>query len=477
MEKRSSNPRHVLIFPLPAQGHVNSMLKLAEHLCLSGLYVTIMNSEHNNEQLVRYVDLQARSSQYQGFQFKTVPDGVPVEHQRTGYNFMETFEAMKMVTKPIFKEMVKGITPSLNCIIGDEALEFVLEATIEIGIPVLHFQTSSSCSYWSYLFILDMIKAGELPIKGSEDMDRIVTTVPGMETFLHCRDLPSSCRVDDMSDLNLQLMNCTRKTLRGRGLILNTFEDLDGPILSQLRRRSSNVYSIGPLHEHLRTKLIEQKHQTHQSSKSLWELGRSCMSWLDKQPSKSVLYVSFGSLAVTTKEQFLEFWHGLVDSKKRFLWVMRANSVSKREGETEDYPPELVEGTKERGFIVEWTPQEEVLTHEAVGGIVAGVPMICWLYFADQQINSRFVGEVLKLGLDMKDVCDRKVVEKIVNDLMEDKREEFVRSAAKMAELARNSVSEGGSSSHNLNCLIEDIKLMIGSITITDESQIQHVLR
>ncbi|KAJ8747360.1 hypothetical protein K2173_012940 [Erythroxylum novogranatense] len=140
---------------------------------------------------------------------------------------------------------------------------------------------------------------------------------------------------------------------------------------------------------------------------------------------------------------------------------MRADFVAKIDGEAEDYPPELVEGTKERGFIVEWTPQEEVFAHEAVGGfltrsgwnstlenIVASVPMICWPYFADQQINSRLVGEVWKLGLDMKDVCDRKVVEKMVNDLMEDNREEFVRSVAKMAELARNSVSEGGSSNH-----------------------------
>ncbi|KAJ8760221.1 hypothetical protein K2173_011091 [Erythroxylum novogranatense] len=484
MEKGSSNRPHVLIFPLPAQGHVNSMLKLAELLCLSGLFVTFLNSEHNHERLVRFTDLQVRFSKYQGFQFKTVPDGLPVEHQRTGNHFVELFETMKMVTMPIFKEMAKGMRPPLNCIIGDGTSEFVLESAIEIGIPVIHFRTVSACSYWSYFCIPDMIKAGELPIKGSEDMDRIVTTVPGMDTFLRCRDLPSFCRADDTSDLYLQQMtNCTRQTLRARGLILNTFEDLEGPILSQIRRRFSNVYSIGPLHEHLRKKLIEQKHQTHQSSNSLWEVDRSCMSWLDKQPSKSVLYVSFGSIAVTTKEQFLEFWHGLVDSKKRFLWVMRADSVAKIDGEAEDYPPELVEGTKERGFIVEWTPQEEVLAHEAVGGflthsgwnstlesIVAGVPMICWPYFADQQINSRFVGEVWKLGLDMKDVCDRKVVEKMVNDLMEDNREEFVRSAAKMAELARNSVSKGGSSNHNLNCLIEDIRLMIGSITITDES-------
>ncbi|KAL8552061.1 hypothetical protein ACS0TY_000939 [Phlomoides rotata] len=61
-------------------------------------------------------------------------------------------------------------------------------------------------------------------------------------------------------------------------------------------------------------------------------------------------------------------------------------------------------GTKERGYIVSWAPQEEVLAHAATGGflthsgwsstlesIVEGKPMICWPYFADQHVSSRYV--------------------------------------------------------------------------------------
>jgi hypothetical protein len=136
-------------------------------------------------------------------------------------------------------------------------------------------------------------------------------------------------------------------------------------------------------------------------------------------------------------------------------------------------PAELVEGTKERGYMVGWAPQEEVLAHPAIGGflthsgwnstiesIVAGIPMICWPYFADQQVNSRFVSQVWKLGMDMKDVSDRVVVEKMVNDLMVEKREEFLKSSVEMSRLARESVSEGGPSYSNLDRLIEDIRLM-----------------
>ncbi|XP_054823072.1 uncharacterized protein LOC129321363 [Prosopis cineraria] len=41
-EKRESENPHVLIFPLPWQGHVNTMLPLAELLALSDVHVTFL---------------------------------------------------------------------------------------------------------------------------------------------------------------------------------------------------------------------------------------------------------------------------------------------------------------------------------------------------------------------------------------------------------------------------------------------------
>lgn len=46
----------------------------------------------------------------------------------------------------------------------------------------------------------------------------------------------------------------------------------------------------------------------------------------------------------------------------------------------------------------------------------------------------------------MRDMCDCKVVERMVNKVMVDRREEFMRSAQPMAALANKSVREGGSS-------------------------------
>ncbi|TYG73158.1 hypothetical protein ES288_D04G078300v1 [Gossypium darwinii] len=470
---------HVLIFPLPVQGHVNSMLKLAELLAHAGLKVTFLNSHFIHQQLLRHTDILSRFAKYAGFQFKTILDGVPNDHPRVGGDFVrKLFDGLELITKPLFKDMLVNSKPKVDCIIGDGVLGIALDIADDLGIPIIQFRTISACSLWAYFAIPDMIHAGELPIKGNEDMDRLITSVPGMEAFLRCRDLPSFCRASDTKDSILQqLAQETRKNSEAHGLLLNTFEDLEGPILSHMRTKFPKIYTIGPLNLHLKTRLFKSDQTSSgPSSNSFREVDRSCLSWLDKQPKGSVVYVSFGSVAVLSREQVFEFWFGLVNSGKLFLLVLRPDNMPENGGGDDkgvSIPIELIEGTKKRGYRVSWAPQEEVLAHEAVGGflthsgwnstlesVVEGVPMICWSYFADQQLNSRFVSKEWGLGLDMKDLCDREVVEKMVNGLMVEKREEFVKSAAKMANYAKQCVTVGGSSYCNLDRLVEDIKLM-----------------
>ncbi|KAL0402909.1 UNVERIFIED_CONTAM: 7-deoxyloganetic acid glucosyl transferase [Sesamum radiatum] len=106
-------------------------------------------------------------------------------------------------------------------------------------------------------------------------------------------------------------------------------------------------------------------------------------------------------MTVLKSQQLEEFWHGLVNSGKPFLWVVPANLTAGCRIVTE-----LIEGSgNKRGKVVDWAPQEEVLSHPATGGflthggwnstlesIYEGVPMICWPFYADQQVNSRLVG-------------------------------------------------------------------------------------
>ncbi|KAK1309648.1 UDP-glycosyltransferase 83A1 [Acorus calamus] len=70
---------HVMVFPYPAQGHINAMLGLSELLNIAGIRVTFITTEHilhklSNTSLNNSADLLS---------FRAVPDGLPDDHDRS----------------------------------------------------------------------------------------------------------------------------------------------------------------------------------------------------------------------------------------------------------------------------------------------------------------------------------------------------------------------------------------------------------
>lgn len=310
-----------------------------------------------------------------------------------------------------------------------------------------------------------------------KEMDKPVTCVPGMENVIRRRDLPGFFRTERADDPGLAFFieDQTVVMPRAYAMIINTCDGLEAPILSELASVFTKMYAVGPLHALLNTRIKDLTNVASSSSKSiLFKEDKGCMAWLDSQSPKSVVYISFGSLVGLTRDKVLEFGHGLVNSGKPFLWVIRSDSIT---GEADPsltlgQLKDTIEGNK--GLIVSWAPQEDVLAHSAIGGflthsgwnstlesIYAGVPMICWPGNGDQQINSRFVSDVWKIGLDMKDTCDRSLIEKMVRDLMDVKREEIMKSMDEITRKVQDGVKEGGSSYCNMEKLIEDIWSMV----------------
>ncbi|KAJ0989318.1 hypothetical protein J5N97_007674 [Dioscorea zingiberensis] len=97
------------------------------------------------------------------------------------------------------------------------------------------------------------------------------------------------------------------------GILVNTFRDLEpetAKIMDEEDDERPPVYLIGPL--------IQSGSPDVESV--------NCLSWLDKQPRESVLYVSFGSGGTLTCAQLQELACGLEMSGQRFLWVIRSPS-------------------------------------------------------------------------------------------------------------------------------------------------------
>ncbi|MCO5567550.1 hypothetical protein L7F22_021244 [Adiantum nelumboides] len=103
----------------------------------------------------------------------------------------------------------------------------------------------------------------------------------------------------------------------------------------------------------------------------------------------------------------------LILSQQHFLWVFRRDLV---EGITSNSSSSVLDAIISKcngnGCVVEWAPQIRVLAHPSVGGFLThcgwnsvikaighGEPMLCWLYFADQPIDAKYVVEEWKIGL------------------------------------------------------------------------------
>nr|GMC95972.1 7-deoxyloganetic acid glucosyltransferase-like [Ipomoea batatas] len=467
---------HVLIFPLPIQSPVNSMLKLAELLCLAGVHVTFLITKHNHQRLLRSTDggVESRFDRYPGsFRFEVISDGFPEDHPRSVDDFLDLLNSLQGVAEAHLREVFlrpeKG--RKVTCAIVEATFSYAFEIGSEVGVPVFAFETISPCCLGVYLCIPQLFEAGKLPLIKGEDQETAVDVVPGMEGLLKVRDLPRFCRtVCPQAEKSRKLFIAEIQSLRkAHGLILNSFEELEGPILPHIRTHFPNTtYMIGPVQQHLKTRLADRP----PSSNSFWREDKTCIQWLDEQPDESVIYVSFGSLSTLTMAQLMEVWHGLVASGVRFLWVLRPDILKDgQELSDQNMVTQLKKSCSQNGQIVSWAPQEQVLAHRAVGGfwthsgwnstlesIIAGKPMICWAQIVDQLITRRVVSEVWKIGVDMEDKCDRLSIEKMVKEVMGSRRVELKKSAQKFSKLARKSVNNGGSSYTSLDHLINDIR-------------------
>lgn len=187
----------------------------------------------------------------------------------------------------------------------------------------------------------------------------------------------------------------------------------------------------------------------------------SCMDWLDSRETCSVVYVSFGSLFILKEKQIEEIACSLKRSNHYFLWVVR-------EIEKEKIPSSFLDETSEKGLVVTWCPQLQVLAHKAVGCFMThcgwnstleamslGVPMVAMPQWADQTTNAKFVADVWRVGVRVKvgeeGIVAKEEIDLRIREVMEGETAIEIReNCQKWEKLAKEAVDEGGSSDKNI---------------------------
>ncbi|XP_049391204.1 zeatin O-xylosyltransferase-like [Solanum stenotomum] len=254
--------------------------------------------------------------------------------------------------------------------------------------------------------------------------------------------------------------------------------------------RSGDIYNTSKLIESKYIDLMEQAEIS--LNKKQWAIGpilptkfdyisHICLDWLNKQPPRSVLYVSFGTTTSFSDRQIKELAMGLEQSKKRFIWVLRdadRGDIFKREDRKFELPEGFEERVERVGLVVrEWAPQPEILAHSSTGGfmshcgwnsclesITMGVPIAAWPIHTDQPINGFLVTEVLKIGLIVREwekreeLVNASTIENVVRKLMASEEGNVIRKRAEeLGEAVRQSTEKGVTSRIELDSFIAHI--------------------
>ncbi|KDP44851.1 hypothetical protein JCGZ_01351 [Jatropha curcas] len=445
MEERKG--RRLVLFPLPLQGHVNPMLQLANILHSKGFSITIIHTTFNSPD----------PSKYPHFTFHFIQENL-TETESSTKDILSLLSLLNIKCVAPFQDCLStllsdSLEEPISCLISDAIFHFTQAVSNTLNLPRIVLRTGGASSFLVFSAFPFLKEKGYLPFQESQLEEPVVEFPP-----LKVKDLPviNTSQPESLYELVFKMVSETKAS---SGLIWNTFEDLEKSAIAILRDEFDvPVFPIGPFHKF-----------SPASSSSLTQ-DESCIAWLDKQEPKSVLYVSFGSLASIKESKFLEIAYGLANSKQPFLWVIRPGLVSGKEW-VEQLPNGFIEDLNGRGHIVKWAPQLQVLAHFAIGAfwthsgwnstlesICEGVPMICMPCFTDQKVNARYVSEVWRIGLQLENGFDRGKIEKTIKRLMVEKEGEEVRNRILgLKEKANLCFSQNGSSSQSLDRLVSHI--------------------
>ncbi|KAF8919027.1 hypothetical protein CPB85DRAFT_1430178 [Mucidula mucida] len=169
---------------------------------------------------------------------------------------------------------------------------------------------------------------------------------------------------------------------------------------SCLKTRGSELFTCGDNNRPIDNTSVNQ------------EITQFLDQWLEKKGACSVLYIGFGSLTThDTPEKFHVIMNVILDLGIPFVLAHPAHAAP--------LPTEISDRITQSGLglVIEWAPQQYVLSHEATGwflshcgftstkeSLSAGVPIIGWPLQYDQPLLAILVEQVLKCGYELEQV-------------------------------------------------------------------------
>lgn len=471
-DRGAARAPHVALLSSPGMGHVVPVAELARRL----------HAEHGfTATVVTYAS--SDSAAQRAFLASLLPavgsaslPAVPLDDLVAAGAAIETLlsvEAQRSV--PALAALLAGLGKdgSLVAFVADLFGADTLRAARDAGVPAYLFFPSNllMLSLMLHLPRLDAELDGEFRDQPEPVRLPGCVAVPGADILQPLQDRTS--------DAYRWMVHHGERYRDADGILVNTFDAIEpnaSAILRQPEPGRPPVYPVGPV--------IRQPDDGDDDA-------TGCIRWLDTQPDKSVLFVSFGSGGALPAAQMDELARGLELSEQRFLWVVRSPTDSGADpganyydgSKSKDYPLKFLpsgflERTKEVGLVVpSWAPQVRVLGHQATGAMLThcgwnsvlesvmhGVPMIVWPLYAEQRQNAVMLHEETKVALRPKvrgadGMILGEDITKVVNDMMNSEEGDAMRTkVTELQKAARSGLAASGMSHKTLTEVVRKWK-------------------
>ncbi|KAL6574864.1 hypothetical protein OROMI_012149 [Orobanche minor] len=461
---------HAIMISFHLQGHIIPFVNLAMKLASKGFSITFAHLDFIHHQISKShpkpntteIDIfaQARNSGLD-IHYTTLNDGLPVDFDRAS-NFDRHLENFMHQLPDKVDELVGRITtrPDSNSnyfLIADTFCIWPEKIAKKYNLVNVSFWTEPALVFSLY-YHLDLLREnGHVPVRARRENVDYIPGIPSVNT----KDFMSYLQDSELTLLHKVVFRALDAVKSADFIICNTVQELEQETISALQQKQP-FYAIGPvfpagfLENTIPRSLLPQFNPA---------------DWLNSRSPGSVLYVSFGSLAKIDTNVIFEIAGGLLLSEVNFIWVLRPGIVGSERGEI--LPDGFEDSVRDRGLIIKWCDQNQVLSNPAIGGFLThcgwnsvlesiwcGVPMICYPLFTDQITNRKLVVDDWRIGINLCEggfITREEVAEKIRILMSGEMSYELRKEIGNVREIVQNASTKSGSSEKNFDRFIRDV--------------------